>query len=616
MRSLSYKIGLGYLALIVINIALSVFAVYHISRLSQPYSRLLKEKYRNVNTAENILRVISRQELIQFKMVEGSFNPGELVRFNTYKNEFREWYEKAQQELALPKEPLILDSLEMLYRDYLARSDSLQNIIFQRKGYKQVKNYHSRSILPYINKISELCLELKELNEQAIESAGSRAQQLSQNAKIGIVLFAIFALLLSIIISIYLTRRIVRPLKETTEKVRRIGQGNFDQKVQIRSDDEIARLGLEFNRMSHRLQTYEEMNVNQLLAEKKKTEAIVAQIPAGIIVTDQDNRLILLNRRAQSILHISGEEWFGRPLVEILKKSPLTDSSLFLQGKAAEDSEVQTLTVTAQDGSVRYYSVDQQAIKGSDGQFLGRVVFLQDVTEFKNLDQLKSDFMAAISHEIKTPLTSMNLAVDLLLKGSTNRLKKEQQELLETIKSDVRRLKDFIHELLELSRMESGSYPFARENCSVVEMINTSLQTLRMLQKEKNLHTDIHVPRDAGQIRGDTVQLTRVLSNLIKNAFEHSPQDAIVEITVSIFQDKLRFCVRDYGPGIPQKALSLIFDKFVQTGDFDAAGKGNMGLGLAISREIVKGHSGKIWAESEPGRGSRFYFELPFLREK
>lgn len=611
MRSLSYKIGLGYFLLIVINIALSAFVIYQISRLSQPYNRLLKAKYHNVNTAENMLRVISRQELIQFKMVENGFNAERLIRFQTYQNDFWEWYDKALVGLALPQEPRILDSLRQNYRRYLDQSDSLQQIFGPKGKYKEAKFYHSHKILPLIKEISALSLRLKDINEQAIGAAERQSGQLSRQANIVIVIFALLTLLLSVVTSVFLTRKIVRPLKKTTEKVRRISRGHFNQKVDIISDDEIGELGLEFNRMTNRLQAYEEMNLEQLLSEKKKTEAIVAQMPVAIIVTDKDNRLILLNRQAETILNIPAERSLGRPLAFLLEQTSLSGKAdLLLQDDDGLSVPLPVITVN-EDGLARHFNVGRQTITDSENQNLGRVIFLQDVTEFKNLDQLKSEFIATVSHEIKTPLTSMNLAVDMLLKESQGNMNEAQWELLQTIESDVLRLKDFIYELLELSRLESGRCRFRKESFSAQEMIDRTLQSLKMLQDEKNLQIKIDIAQQAGEITGDFMQLGRVLTNLVRNAFEHSPAGGQVNIDLQLIRDKLLFCVQDYGSGIPQKALAVIFDKFVQADDFNTARKGKIGLGLAISREIIEAHGGKIWAESEPGRGSRFYFELP-----
>ena len=242
---------------------------------------------------------------------------------------------------------------------------------------------------------------------------------------------------------------------------------------------------------------------------------------------------------------------------------------------------------------------------------MGSVTVLQDVTSFKNLDRLKSEFMAAISHEFRTPLTSINMALDILLKGVRGKLNKNQQELLEDAKKDGQRLKNLVRELLDLSKLEAGKYPFTYTKVRFQELLDYSLDPLHRYIEDKAIKLKLRIDRQIPQFEADYHQLSRVMTNLVENAIQHTSNKGEIIIEAITETGNLQVCVIDSGEGIPEEAIDLIFDKFVQVKNFQDTESGNIGLGLAIAREIVEAHKGKIWCESKLGKGSRFCFTIP-----
>jgi NtrC-family two-component system sensor histidine kinase KinB len=612
MRSLSQKIGLGYFVIICINVVIAVVAIYNINDLSKPIDQILKEKYQNVSSAENMIQALSQQELVHLSMLEDGMDSSLVINFQTYKNEFLNWHQRAIEGIALPSEPDILDSLIQTFDLYQSRSDSLILFISDKRSYRKNKIYHYEKIFPLVQQMERLCRHLKEKNEAAIAEADIKSQSISSRAKFFIIVFSVTLIIFSMIAGFYFTYKILTPIKKTTETVRKISRGQLNQKVEITTDDEVAELGLEFNRMTERLDAYEKMNIDQILQEKRKSEALVANIPVAILVTDSDFKLTLANELAESILGIPVKDSAGKQINELISEPELLD---FIKGKIQsslkETDPNKSLIQIQKDGTISYYYARQVDLEDATGQSSGKVTLLQDVTSFKNLDRLKSEFIATISHELKTPLTSMNMAIDILTREVPGKLNKEQKELLTGAKEDVVRLKNFVNDLLDISKLESGKISFNFEDIRPAKLIDYALKSFTLQIADKNIILKKDYNSTIGSLKADSTQLSRVFTNLIDNAVQHTRQNGTIKISIKKKNKDVLFCIADSGEGIPKDALDLIFDKFIQVKNFQQAGQGNIGLGLAIAREIIRAHQGKIWVESKQGSGSQFYVQIP-----
>lgn len=612
MKSLSYKIGLGYFVLICINIAIAVFAIYHIHQLGSPIDRVLREKYQNVSAAENMIQSLKQQELTQNVMVKDGLDSTLINNFHTYKNEFLNWHQRAIEGIALPTEPDILDSIMFDFRQYLLLSDTLHIIL--RKGILLTggQSFHRNKIMPKVSKLDYFCNRLKKVNQQAIASADQQAKRFSSRGTLLIVVISLLAIALSVAASIRFTRTILKPVKETTDTVRKISRGQLNQKIHITTDDEIAELGREFNKMTARLQEYEQMNFKKIITEKKKSEAIVENMPVAIIVTDDENKLTLLNAQAMKILNLTDENWQSKSLDELVRDKDLVKKLISSHSDKHETPDFQKSIVSIQNVDQKLHFIKRHIeIKDENKLFLGLVTILQDVTSFKNLNHLKSEFMATISHEYRTPLTSINMAVDILMREVLGKINQDQRELLTDAKNDCLRLKGLVKDLLDLSKLESGKYPMNYQQIEIQKVLEYSLQPLRRLADQKKVCIKIQLEEQSLALEADFRHLARAVTNLVENAIQYEPESGEVIIEIKSENGMIRFCVQDHGPGIPPEAIDLIFDKFVQVKDFKDSAEGNIGLGLAIAREVVQMHHGKIWVESKLKEGSRFYFSIP-----
>jgi signal transduction histidine kinase len=260
------------------------------------------------------------------------------------------------------------------------------------------------------------------------------------------------------------------------------------------------------------------------------------------------------------------------------------------------------------DGAERAFRQRTTPMRDAEGRLVGSVMLLEDITHLREIDRLKSEFVAGASHELRTPLTSLEMGVHLLLEGAVGELSARQRDVLELCRDDTRRLDTLVKDLLDLSRIESGMAAPQLESVRPSELIAGAVDPLRRLADAKGLTLQVSAPVDLPDIAADRGQVERVITNLVTNAIRATGRHGEIEIAAAFRDHHVAFSVRDTGRGIPHDYLARIFEPFVQAPDAPAGGAG---LGLSISRRIVESHGGQITVRSEPGAGTTFTFTVP-----
>jgi signal transduction histidine kinase len=249
-----------------------------------------------------------------------------------------------------------------------------------------------------------------------------------------------------------------------------------------------------------------------------------------------------------------------------------------------------------------------------EGELYAVVTLLQDVTQFKELDRMKSDFIATLSHEFRTPITSINMSIDILNQEIAGPLNAKQRELIGATKEDCFRLTKLARELLQLSKLESGRLQLKNEELTIHSVIDFSLRPLQLQFQEKNVRLVTDIAPDIPRLVADEQQISWVITNLVTNALKYTDAGGTVTIRAREEAEGLLLEVEDTGQGISEEHLERIFDKFVQVRKTSYSTPGSVGLGLAIAKEIVEMYGGRIWARSRPGKGSTFSFMLPLSK--
>jgi signal transduction histidine kinase len=610
VKSLRYKIGLSYLVIVVAGLTTSAFAVYNFSRLRYTFEIVLEDTYENVLAAQNMFKSLERQENAQLSMLITDIDLA-YIQFNTNRAGFLGWLEKAKKVEQPASAKAVLDRITILYSRYNYLADSLYHLL-QVKGKKRAAaDFKTRVIRPVGESLKEECFKYLEINQDIMTRTKERLNRIASNATLTVITISVAAVILSFFTMAWFTRKVLMPAEKLTRSVRNIKSGQLNQKIDINTDDEIGELSREFNKMTERLRSYEQVNIHRLIAEKNKSETIVESIADPVIVTDAGGSLVLMNQAALKLFNVHGSHWIGKLLRDVIGNQTWADMLEPENVKRFETENRDPLFAFSRNNVTLYFRPRQARITDEEDQLQGIVTLLQDVTRFKDLDRMKSEFIATVSHELRTPLTSLSMGIDILSQEVVGPVSKRQKELLAAAKDDSERLRKLVRDLLNLSRLESGKYEMRKELVDFRKLITDSVQPLRLPFEEKRIRLEIDLPKRLPKILVDPHQLSWVVTNLLNNALRYTDEGGKVKFKAKAGRKELQVSVADTGHGIASDHQQIIFDKFIQVKKPTETTPGSVGLGLSIAREVVEAHNGRIWVESKVGVGSTFYFTIP-----
>jgi signal transduction histidine kinase/DNA-binding response OmpR family regulator len=337
--------------------------------------------------------------------------------------------------------------------------------------------------------------------------------------------------------------------------------------------------------------------VESLQSEKNKTETVLRETSEAVLVMDDAERVLLCNRAALSAFDLKEGSVIGYPLREVLPNQELTDL-LARHEKAGIPVQAE---LALDDGRTLHASVS--AIKG-----VGLAIVMHDITHLKEVDRIKSEFVSAISHDLRTPLTTIQGYVDLLPRAGP--LNQRQHEFLTRVQRSLSSVSDLVSDLLDITRIETGADidMVPTDLKAIVEEVVLEL-TSELEAKQHDLQT--HLPESLSPIMGNPRRLRQVISNLVGNAIKYTPKNGVIELEAAEGEDHVMVAVRDNGLGIPAADQPYVFDKFFRVDQPETRDIPGTGLGLAIVKSVVEGHGGRVWVESEPGQGSAFILLLP-----
>jgi two-component system, NtrC family, sensor histidine kinase KinB len=600
MQSLRRKIGFGYFILVAIIMVVSIFSVVYYFQLRGEVNTIIVVHTPGLTATQNMLKALDEQERYLLLMLISDVDAN-YAEFSHYQFMFLNSFQLAENTELVPEQQAILDSIMYNFRWFNREAEAFVKLC--REENPNARQYHNEAISSYERHIRHLSFKLIDTYQTAIADNNVRIKQLVDRGTVTLILAAVFAIGFAIRSNRQLSRNIIQPAEKLTATVRQISAGHWYAKIDITTDDELAILSSEFNKMTERLRGYEEMNIHQLVAEKKKSEAIVASLAEPIIVTAEDNKILLMNQAAANLFPMSNLD------------NVITDPKLLRLISAGPTTSSEELFTFTHEHTTFYFRLRQTQIVDENSNLRGRVTLFEDVTRFKDLDRYKSDFIATVSHEFRTPLTSINMTIDILEQEILGPLSLRQRELLENAKADCERLTKMVKELLDMSRLESAQHAIHPELINLRYLVETALKPLQLPFREKQIALTVDLSANLPMILGDPLQLGWVLSNLVNNALRYTAASGQVTITAEQVNDEIHVHVSDTGRGIPQEALSMIFEKFVQVKTATDTTPGSVGLGLAIARQVVEDHGGRIWVVSEVGRGSTFTFTLPLTRK-
>lgn len=584
------------------------WGLFNLRRLGTVSNSILQENYRSILAADNMIAAIERQDsavlLILLSDVER-----DLGQFQENQAEFRQWLENAKNNVTLPGESEQLSAIEQNYQRFLTAFDraSDQNSDSAREDLSR----YSQTISPAFLAVRMACRELRSLNQNAMVEASQRTQEVSVQAMISLGVAGTVASLLGVVMSWILSERLVQPLKKMMIAVEQVAEGDYAVDLSVETQDELALLAQEISLMSRKLRAFHQLNVGKIIAEKRRSEAIVSSITDGIVVIDDELKVININPTAARILQVSQDAALESTLSTCLNESEICDRVqhvIATSSQPAESPSSSVLTVGAA-GSQRHFTWSITPVTTDTQRQLGVVLLFQDVTRFQELDRLKSEFIATASHELRTPLTGMIMSINLLQEQTDGKLQVAEQDLLTATQQNLERLHRLVNDLLDLSKMESGRLHLSRSPTSVSALCESALSFFAVEATQKQVQIQVQIPESLPLIDVDEPKILEVLTNLISNALRYTDPGGHIWIRAALKEADVQISVTDDGDGIPPDKQAHLFEKFVQVET--AKDVGGSGLGLAICSEILKLHEGQLWVESQVGQGSTFFFQVP-----
>jgi signal transduction histidine kinase len=469
-----------------------------------------------------------------------------------------------------------------------------------------------RDLAPDFLAVRDATDRILDINQDAMLQKSDRARE--QATSVGRVMVggSLGALLLGVVLSSWLTNRLVQPVARLRGAAHRIGAGDFSARVPVSGRDELAQLATTFNGMADRLDRYRRSSLGELLLAQQAAQAAIDSLPDPVVVFDANGGILIVNRAAEALLKIGMGSGTGAALTDIepaLRTVVEQARDHVLGGKGAyvprgfEDAA----RMPSSGNGDEYYLARATPVYGEQGGITGATVILQDVTRLHRFDQLKNDLVATVAHEFRTPLTSLRMAIHLCLEQSAGPLSDKQADLLYGAREDCERLQRIVDELLDLAKIQGGRMQLSRRRASPRALVETAMNAQHSFAAEHHIELHAHVAPGLPEVEVDQDRIQLVFANLLTNAIRHSPDGSGVFVRSQAANGAVRFEVADQGPGIAHEQREVIFEKFAQ----GAAAPGGAGLGLSIAKEIVSAHGGQIGVDTEVGHGSTFWFTVP-----
>jgi NtrC-family two-component system sensor histidine kinase KinB len=566
------KLTLGIGSLFILIILLIALGTREISVLSQATSNILKANY---NTLD-----YTRQMLIALDEVDA--NVGAL-------NKFKFDLDKQTKNITEAGENELTDKLTSDFQNL--KTDS-----------------HDQKIHVAIRKD---LTDIMFLNMQAIERKSNIAKQTAVNSTNWIAVSGTFCFLIALLLISNLPGSIANPIKELTASIKQIASKNNNERVHFERYDEFGELASSFNVMAEKLEEYNNSNLAKLMFEKKRVEMLINNMHDPVIGLDEHKVILFANNEALKILGMKTEALIGKQAQDVSLNNDLMRSLIRDSMPESTEKNNKSLKIFA-DNKESYFDKEIVSISiiptgEKQTQHIGQFIILKNITPFKELDFAKTNFIATISHELKTPISTIKASLQLLESKNTGELNEDQTQLVLSIKEDSNRLLKIVGELLNLSQVETGNIQLNIQPSDPIKILNYALDAIKTQADQKHVTVNSVADNRLPLVKADTEKTAWVLINLLTNAIRYSNENSEIRITVKKENDTVRFSVQDFGKGIDAKYIDKIFTRYFQ---IPGSSKAGTGLGLSISKEFIEGQGGAIRVESTIGEGSVFSFVL------
>jgi signal transduction histidine kinase/HAMP domain-containing protein len=592
---------MAFSVLLVILLAVGLMSVRTVTESSSTLERIFRENYDSVAACIKMQEAIGRLD----RLAEASLwedLPNAIRDSEPAVLEFERGLRFQQSNVTVPGEQELTDRLTDLWNAYHAAFLSFLRAPGAGPAPRDV--YH-RSLLPLLQEIKDTAQGIVDRNLNNMVSVDGQARRQALETRRTMVVLLLVGVVLGVVFVAVAGPAILRPIESLTRSVREIQKGNLDLVVMVPSRDEIGQLAMAFNEMTSSLREFRRSDRARLLRSQRATQLALNTLYDAVAICGPNGEIEMANEAAQRLFGL-------RPELPISPTDHRTIFELYTQAlREARPVRPEGYGAAIQifaNGEEHFYLPQATPIIDGDRHLIGVTLVLQDVTRMRRLDEAKSGLIDTVSHELKTPLTSIRLATHALLSEKLGPLTPKQVELLATARNDSDRLFRIIQSLLDLSQMGSGYPQIRMRPMTVDQLVVEAVEPMRGAFHDRGINLAIDVAADVPAVLVDTLRVQSVFVNLLNNALRHTAAGGEVRVSAQASGDLVSFAVEDNGAGIPKEYLPHVFDRFFRVPGQEK--ESDSGLGLAIVKEIVEAHGGKADVESALGKGSRFTFTL------
>ena len=518
----------------------------------------------------------------------------------------------------------MLVALEKIDSDPAALDVFIENFRLQEKNITETDELQATRILKEhleeyqknldrksIGKMRADLYRIMELNMISISHKNQMAEAAAENSLLWISVLFVFCILVSIGLLAYFPKYIVKPIKELIKGIQEVADQNYKKRLPTGLGVEFGGVAASFNKMAERLEEFHDSSISDILSGKKYIEAIVNSITEPIIGLNEEMQIVFVNEEALNLLHLKKGDLLYRSATEVALKNDLLRR--LVKELVSPNEKQEPLKIYA-DNKESYFQAQYIPIQTTEPgeqhvHFGGNVIWLKNITEFKELDTAKTTFISTISHELKTPISAILMSLKLLEDRRIGDLNEEQRALALSIHENSDRLLNITGELLKMTQVETGKLQLNPKVTKPIELITYAVNATRVLADRFKCNIEVEYPEEkVPKLFVDSEKIAWVVTNLLSNAIHYSPENSRVIIGVVRQAHQLEIYVQDFGKGIDPRYHQSIFDRYFRVPGTKVQGSG---LGLAISKDFVEAHGGTIRVESEVGKGSRFTISFP-----
>lgn len=558
------KLALSLSLLFALTIALAGLAIWQVRHLASDTGNILVANYQSLDYSRNMYKVLD----------EGGTN-----------------FDKNKFSLYLNKQ-----------------LDNITEVGEQEYTTELKEDFNAYSLAPTeagAAKIRSDLNNIMKLNMDAIKRKSLRAEATAEQSVLWLSFTSSFCLIIGFTLLVNIPGYIANPICELTESIRQIAAKNYSQRVRSAGNDEFSALAKSFNTMAEKLEEYSNSDLAKIMVEKKRIEILINSLSDPIIGLDEKNRILFINEKALQITGLNNQNVIGHKSEELALKNDLLRT--LLQKMLNGDKKGENLKIYS-DSKESYFEqlivpINILPTGETEKKQIGTFLILRNITAYKELDAAKTNFIATVSHEFKTPIASMKMSLQLLENNKTGLLNEEQLSLVESLRDDTERLLRTTGELLNITQVETGKTQFKIENVDIFQLVDRAIDSNEKLATRKEIKIIRPEQGDSPTVRADSEKAEWIISNLVSNAIRYSYENSEIQVKISTTPTHIAVTVQDNGIGIAEQYQDRVFEKYFRVPGNEKEGTG---LGLSISKEFIEEMGGYVQVKSDIGTGSIF----------